>query len=348
VLTAYNIGWPHTWVRSALTDEVIHSLLLWCYFAAVAQFACIFLSLRHAQKRLYRSILVLVALNGIGIFGENCLGDAWPFFLVDEILQDGLLGALIVAGVVMARSGLRSARFFLIAFLGVALGIVTADLAQHELISNASFFVRYSLELGIAFEAMFLALALADRTHRLDEERRRLEVLVDIDPLTALANRRGFDAALRREWQRDARSQSPLSILMADVDRFKQYNDRFGHVAGDEVLRRVAAALRGQVRRADDLAARYGGEEFAIVLSATNSDDALVLAERCRAAVEQLGIAHPENAGGVVTVSIGLATCIPVYDASPRGLVVDADAALYHAKSAGRNRVFTGASVLTS
>jgi len=348
LLTAFTSGIPHGWTRTPLAEAIVRTVLLWSYFAAVAQFACVFLTLRRASRRLYLTILALVAVNFLGIAGESCLGDAWPFFIVDEVLQDGLLAALIVAGISMASRGLRSARFFLVAFMGVAAGVIVGDLSEHGLIAGGSFLIDYSLDIGIAFEALFLALALADRTHRLDDERRRLEVLIDIDPLTGLGNRRLFDAALRREWQRNARADAPLAMLMIDVDRFKKFNDRFGHPAGDEVLRRVAGVLRATIRRAEDTAARYGGEEFALILSATNAEDAALLAERCRAAIEALAIPHPASPAGVVTISVGVAVAVPVYDASPMTLVSQADGALYQAKAAGRNRVVTSPAYQTA
>jgi diguanylate cyclase (GGDEF)-like protein len=348
LLTAFTSGLPHGWTRSPLTEELVRTVLLWSYFAAVAQFACVFLTLRRAAPGLYVAILALLAVNLVGIAGESTLGDAWPFFLVDEVLQDGLLAALIVAGISMARRGLRSARFFLVAFMGVAIGVIVGDLNEHGLIVGGSFLIDYSLDIGIAFEALFLALALADRTHRLDDERRRLEVLIEIDALTGLENRRGFDTALRREWQRNARAGAPLAILMIDVDYFKNFNDRFGHPAGDEVLRRVAAELRATIRRAEDTAARYGGEEFALILSVTNAEDAALLAERARATVEALAIPHPESPAGVVTISVGVAVAVPIYDASPMTLVSAADGALYLAKAAGRNCVSTSATYQTA
>jgi diguanylate cyclase (GGDEF)-like protein len=346
--TAFISGIPHGWTRTPLEEEIVRTILLWSSFAAVTQFACVFLTLRRASRPLYYTILALLAVTLFGIAGESCLGDAWPFFILDEVLQDGLLAALVFAGISMARQGLGSARFFLVAFAGVAAGIVVGDLSEHGLIAGGSFLIDYSLDIGIAIEALFLALALADRTHRLDEERRRLEVLIDVDALTGLANRRGFDEAMGREWQRNARAVAPLAMLMIDVDRFKKYNDRFGHPAGDEVLRRVAGALRATIRRAEDTAARYGGEEFALILSATNADDASLLAERCRVAVEALAIAHPANPTGVVTISVGVAVAVPVYDASPMALIIEADGALYRAKAGGRNRVFTSASYQTA
>jgi diguanylate cyclase (GGDEF)-like protein len=161
-----------------------------------------------------------------------------------------------------------------------------------------------------------------------------------VDGLTGIANRRQFDATLEAEWRRSARTQAPLSLLMIDVDCFKGYNDRCGHLAGDECLRRVAGALAGQPRRPADLVARYGGEEFVVVLPETPAEGALQVAESMRGAVQALGLAHPCSlAGPQVTVSIGAATRIPVTGQSPSSLVTYADKALYRAKRGGRNRV---------
>jgi len=345
---ASTAGLPRGWTHTALQEELVRSVLLASYFAAVAQFASVFLTLPRAARELYRTILGLAALNFVLTVGDFCLGDAWPFATLDEVVGYALLAALMVAGIVMIRRGMGSARFFLVAFIGVVSGAILREFNLDRLIPGGTFLIDYSLEIGIAFEALFLALALADRTQRLEEERRRLEVLVDIDALTGLENRRGFDEALHREWQRNARANSPLAMLMIDVDRFKKYNDRYGHPAGDDVLRRIAGALRATIRRGNDTAARYGGEEFALILSATNASDAALLAERCRLAVEALAIPHPAGPGGVVTISVGVAVVVPVSDASPLGLVIEADGALYAAKAAGRNRVVTGTSYQTA
>jgi diguanylate cyclase (GGDEF)-like protein/PAS domain S-box-containing protein len=176
-------------------------------------------------------------------------------------------------------------------------------------------------------------------------ERKALEAtlarLAMQDGLTGLANRRAFDGALDREWHRAARDGAPLSLLLLDVDRFKAFNDRYGHQAGDECLRSVAQAVKEAVHRFGDLAARYGGEELAMLLPGTAMAGAAEVAERARAAVQALGLPHLE--GGplqVVTVSIGVATITPLIDGPPPArLVAAADGALYQAKHNGRNRV---------
>jgi len=165
----------------------------------------------------------------------------------------------------------------------------------------------------------------------------RLEDLSWTDGLTALANRRRFDEALADEWSRGMRSQSPLSIVMIDVDHFKNYNDTFGHARGDEVLRRVAGTLKDGLKRAGDLAARYGGEEFVLLLPHTSLPGVQGFADRLRASVEGLNIPGPDSSR--LTISLGVASAIPKVGASPEDLVNAADQALYRAKEGGRNRV---------
>jgi len=178
---------------------------------------------------------------------------------------------------------------------------------------------------------------------KLEEANARLETLSAEDPLTGLANRRRFDEHLARQWGQLGRSRKPLSLVMVDLDCFKPYNDTLGHLQGDECLASVARVLASSASRAGDLSARYGGEEFALVLSDTDAQGALALAENMRVAVQALGIVHPRSsAGPVVTVSAGVATAIPGESSSPRDLVESADKALYHAKQTGRNKVCVG------
>jgi diguanylate cyclase (GGDEF)-like protein len=169
-----------------------------------------------------------------------------------------------------------------------------------------------------------------------------LESLAATDALTGVPNRRSFDFVLAREWRRAQREQSSLGLLLLDIDHFKSFNDRYGHPAGDACLTRVAAAVVDAVRRPSDVTARYGGEEFAVVLPATALDGAISVAEAVRSAVATLSIPHIDNPYGFVTVSIGASAIIPQSAASPELLLNDADAALYAAKHAGRNRAATG------
>jgi diguanylate cyclase (GGDEF)-like protein len=176
----------------------------------------------------------------------------------------------------------------------------------------------------------------------LKRQRDQLRQLSTVDGLTGVANRRAFDIALNREWARAQRSGEPIALLMCDIDDFKQFNDRYGHLAGDACLHDVATELARHTRRAGDLVARYGGEEFAVLLPNCSADDARTLGENIVAAVAALRIAHAgSRVAQHVTLSVG-AGLMASHDRTPQDLIRAADAALYRAKRAGRNRLEMG------
>ncbi|HWW04408.1 diguanylate cyclase [Collimonas sp.] len=173
---------------------------------------------------------------------------------------------------------------------------------------------------------------------------RHLEQLALQDSLTGLANRRQFDSALRDEFSRAMRTGNSLALVMIDVDYFKQYNDIYGHLAGDECLRQISEVVKASKNRPGDLATRYGGEEMAVLLPDTNLAGAIAVAEKIRLAIYNLHIKHPYDPTGVVTISAGVDAFVPVRDGNiPFELIQAADKALYAAKSAGRNRVCSSA-----
>lgn len=175
---------------------------------------------------------------------------------------------------------------------------------------------------------------------KLKEQNEALKVLADSDGLTGLANRRHFESRLAAEHERARRNGLPCALLLADVDHFKKYNDRYGHVAGDECLRLVAGAIAAGTRRPTDLAARYGGEEFAVILPDTDFEGACAVAEHIRRQVAALGVAHADSQHGHVTLSIGVLSAHPgADDGAALDWVEAADAMLYQAKATGRNRV---------
>lgn len=184
--------------------------------------------------------------------------------------------------------------------------------------------------------------AFANMTKEIQSSIRELERLSWLDGLTGVANRRSLDAALNREWQRAQRGKSEISLLMIDIDFFKLYNDHFGHQAGDDCLKMVAAKIAQVVARPGDLLARYGGEEFAVLLPETSSEGAASVATHILDAVAALNIHHPKSkVSGFVTLSIGISTLLPDDALNPFHLVGFADEALYQAKEAGRNQIKT-------
>ena len=174
----------------------------------------------------------------------------------------------------------------------------------------------------------------------LQQANQDLKLLANLDSLTKLSNRRGFDDYLQKEWDRMKRIKAPLSLIMCDVDFFKNYNDRYLHPNGDKCLVKVAMSMRSTVRRSGDLVARYGGEEFAIVLPNTDALGAVSVGENVRAAIKGLQITHEASAVcPYVTVSVGVSTIIPNSENDFPALIDAADRALYQAKSQGRDRV---------
>jgi GGDEF domain-containing protein len=233
----------------------------------------------------------------------------------------------------------------------------------------------HAASLPLVAEFIPLAVALDDMTDRLEvreQELRdlntQLRELAQIDSLTGLANRRTFNAHLFTEWKLAIKRRQPISALMIDVDHFKAFNDRYGHVQGDACLRKVGEALRACTRsransvsagmeerralsspaalgRDTQLAARYGGEEFAVLLPGIDLATAALIGERIRAAVENLLIAHGGAPWGFVSISVGVASILPSERSSPQELTETADAGLYEAKQRGRNRVVARSNV---
>lgn len=182
-----------------------------------------------------------------------------------------------------------------------------------------------------------------ERMVELKNANQRLAQLSFSDGLTQLANRRRFDEVLESEFLRLGRTQLPLSLIMIDIDHFKNFNDTYGHVAGDDCLRLVAGVIASVADRASDLAARYGGEEFAVILADTDAAGVTIVAERIRQGIQDLALPHrTSNVAKVVTASLGVITMTTSQLATVKDVILLADQLLYRAKSGGRNRVMTG------
>lgn len=225
-------------------------------------------------------------------------------------------------------------------FLADAINTMLANLRKH-MAQNGMLYEQLEQEKeSLRALNKSLELRIAERTRDLAQANEQLKSLSLTDALTGIPNRRCFDQTLEQEWRRCARNGAPLTIALLDVDWFKYYNDHYGHVAGDAVLRQVSGALQQAVGRAGDTVARYGGEEFALIAADTDAEAGLSLVHRMRDAIFALDIPHELSNFGRLTVSVGVASYVPSQqDDNVNALLLEADAALYRAKMMGRNQV---------
>jgi diguanylate cyclase (GGDEF)-like protein len=218
------------------------------------------------------------------------------------------------------------------------------DLTTRQCVSGRDEFLQLNRYLNSMVSTLAAQIASHRRTNdELDQRNRELDRLAHIDGLTHIFNRRYFTDTVQREWKRSRRERQPLALLFMDIDFFKQFNDRYGHSAGDECLRRIGELLLELARRPADLAARYGGEEFVILLPGTGREGAASLAETLREKVEALEIPHEESTVAPhLTCSIGLISTVATDASGVEAFIAAADRALYRAKREGRNRVVAG------
>jgi diguanylate cyclase (GGDEF)-like protein len=247
--------------------------------------------------------------------------------------------------------GLRWGVFWTFAAILAVTGLALADYQGIEcpnlLTPNALRLLEYLGRVGLICCLCILVGVLTRIERRAQQElyeaNCRLEFQSSVDGLTGVANRRSFDQMLETQWQRHERVQQPLSVVLIDIDWFKQYNDSYGHLAGDDVVRAMAQVIQSSVPRPDDFVARFGGDEFAVILPHTNKWQAEHVASQIRRDVQALSISHRDSTtGSVLTISIGIGTAIPTSDGSPADLVQQADQGLYLAKDAGRDRMAQG------
>jgi diguanylate cyclase (GGDEF)-like protein len=298
-------------------------------------------------RRDFAVLALTAALAGL-VFMQS--GDAGPDHHVPLTPLLVLLPVLYIA----ARCGRRWTA------LTVALVALTAAWSQttglrpfgeaspHEMILRAQEYILTLSMIGMGLSILLgeqraLARELEDkvneRTRALEESNCKLAELSATDSLTGIANRRRFDETLAVEWAHARRSGEPLALCLLDVDLFKDYNDHYGHQAGDDRLRQVADEISRHVRRSGDLVARYGGEEFAFISPAADEAHALAMAQTVCTALKTCAVPHERSPFGMLTASIGVAVIVPGEHDSPGDLVRRADEALYEAKRNGRNRV---------
>jgi diguanylate cyclase (GGDEF)-like protein len=332
VLVLTGDAWWWIWPRAGIDYDLAQN----GSYALAIGFAALFgRSLLQTRRRFPRFDALLISLLAT-FFAANAMLIVDPERLVafgvwdsiEVIVTALVLLPLAACAAFAAANKDRGALLYLLAVAGVLAGNVTGVAANNLLLPRVTL-TYIAPTLGFAFEALLLAFALF-------EQWRMVERDAYLDPLTRLVNRRGLEDALAAEREHAARTLSPYSVLMLDIDYFKKYNDRYGHLQGDRVLTLVANAF-ARALRGVDCAARYGGEEFIALLPGTAAEGALVLGERVRAAVRALAIEHADAEEGIVTVSIG-AACARDAE-SDASLLMRADAALYAAKNGGRNRV---------
>lgn len=224
-----------------------------------------------------------------------------------------------------------------LAFAAGAMDFICKPLNKVELLTRVRSVLRLVHEIN---RRKARETELLEVMRQLEEANHMLLRLSRLDGLTGVTNRRQFDDYLDQEWRRALRENMPLSLVMLDIDGFKDYNDAHGHQAGDECLKQVAGAISRSLNRPGDLVARYGGDEFVMILPGTPAEGALRVAETMREKVQSLGLSRSHsNLKECVTISLGVATLYPTRDTSPSVLVAAADQALYQAKQSGRNRV---------
>lgn len=297
----------------------------------------LFLPARLLNTSLY---LAMIAVATWGIFLRSDF--PWLFFIFPPLLflvvrlglSGGVLGCCVIAAI---------GTEFTVAGSSGPLARMAEPTLEHRILILQLFLATAVLSVSVV-AIVFADLKRAMLAASDSEERYRLlassmETLAREDALTGVANRRQFDRVLAGEWQRALRHGAPLSLLLLDIDGFKQYNDLYGHLEGDRCLCAVIALAAEMIHRGGDTVSRFGGDEFAIVLPDVDAAAAIDLAERMRRAVEGKGMEHSGNPRGIVTVSLGCATLVPDAGASVIDLLTAADEALYRAKKGGRNRV---------
>jgi diguanylate cyclase (GGDEF)-like protein len=357
-------AWAWLWPHASFADGATQGTVVLVEAIFLLAFARSFLKTRalipRTDRLVTRACCALVVVGAATTYVIPSIRiapglDGRDVFLFSTMAFLVLVFAL---SIVALRVGSIPARFFAISngLVSVsAVSVAFTNLSRHDVGGSANF---VGLMIGQSLEGWFLFAALAYRLRQTTrdfnaEQQRRIDAqaeslaqarsllaqreLAATDALTGMPNRRSFDEVLAREWERCARSATPLSLLMVDVDYFKGFNDAYGHVLGDDCLRRVSRAIAQCATRPGDRAARYGGEEFAVVLPETGPDAAAEIAEEMVHAVRALDIAHKGSSYGHVTISVGVATVVPEPGAE-ESIVVIADDALYRAKREGRDR----------
>lgn len=263
----------------------------------------------------------------------------WPTMILLEIAQqkgDGISLTRMIRALEQSRNESGVSPWTPIVFLS---SVTDEQTLAAGIMAGGDDFLCKPVSEVVLLAKVRAMLRIALRQQEICDVHRQLKEIATLDSLTGIPNRRHFEDTLANEWKRCIRTETPLSIVISDVDFFKQFNDIYGHQAGDVCLKAVASSLSESLFRVEDTVARYGGEEFIAILPGTDATGAYAVAERMRQSARELGIPHEKGIGGRISCSFGVASTRPAVDKAPHQLVRAADAGLYSAKSAGRNRV---------
>jgi diguanylate cyclase (GGDEF)-like protein len=331
LLAAYQ-GRLQQLLSPALTDlnKLILIVIIGCLYFSGAKFFRIFLEL-HRYSPLSDRLLQGLQWMGIGFIPINIFPNTFtPLY---GIILVGI-GPLFSTGlsIVLWIRGIPNAKYFAIGWI---IGHTASEIDLLISLAAIPYFAGavYLIPAAAISSILFFSIAMI-------EQNRENRNLATKDGLTGLANRRSFDQALAIEWNRQMRSKQPLSLVLADIDEFKGYNDAYGHAQGDECLKAVAGVFAKNTRRSGDLAPRYGGEEFVVLLPQSDGQQASRVAEKIRVEVQNLSIAHKTSrTAQVVTISAGTFTTTPSEHSRLTDFFEQADRGLYLAKNTGRNRV---------
>jgi len=286
------------------------------------------------------------AFEKLGMYGSQGGSNKIDLILMDVVMPE--VGGIEACRKIKEKNQLRDIPIIMVTGMEETRGLQPAfDAGAIDYIkkpidtTELAVRVRSALQLKQETDARKAAL------EQLEEANKKLRLLSSLDGLTGIANRRTFDEFLDREWRRSVREKKTLSLLLADIDFFKKFNDEYGHQAGDGCLKKVAKILSDSVNRPGDLVARYGGEEFAVIMGNTPVDFAAKIADELRSVVAQMKIRHAySDTADFITLSIGAAAVVPVPELSSDKLIEAADKALYRAKEKGRNRVAVSENII--
>lgn len=327
-------GFEWLWPGSVKTQLWAPPILIFLYAGSGLLFAIRFLDLRQHFPRVRRAVIGCWSVVGGLLATAVLLGSQRYALLISFTFAFCFSGIMLLLGVISVYSGVKLAKYFLLAATAVIVGAALTTLSSWGFIPYSSWTFR-AVELGMLVDATLLALALAYQFHVLQDAKIRAERLAQLDPLTGLNNRRAFYDKAEPLWSTALRKGRDVSVILIDIDMFKQINDTHGHAHGDEVLIAIATTLLTLIRQGDVLA-RWGGEEFLVFLPETNIQEAIALAERLRAEIASTS-PHPTEAIAI-TASFGVAAK-ESHHATLDALISSADSYLYQSKQQGRNRV---------